>query len=400
MGRRNKKYFQERTGIDRQVRSLLEIAPPGFVVKSVKVLPVSPELTEIAVTGRVPLKAITVEGWCIPKPPKQEYSTVFSQPYAKKWRQPFVCLWLGFCNHQLRPLFQILLDGGQRLVQVYSDGLLEPEKPAHLAGTFDGKMVRLYVDAKVVGEKAATGVLAQPAEEIGSAIGARSPTDPGGHYDGALLYVRLWKSARTEAQLRDMMHVDPPPPDPDPKASNECSLSTIPDLAYLSHDPDCISWWSFAQVGLAGRPLLNEHDLATATRILKVAGISLSEQDGPVQTLVRAGTTLLDCCDALESLIDKPEIDEPQILGFFKQRPHATFLIEPDQEKAWREQRIQGYGQIDFVFQKTNGRYIAVEIEPPNEPLFLKNDEFSKRFDHAIDQVQQWSLGGLIPNCP
>jgi len=194
-----------------------------------------------------------------------------------------------------------------------------------------------------------------------------------------------------------MLEVDSPPPDPDPNAPNECSLRTIPDLAYLGNDPECISWWTFAKgpIGYAGRPLLSENDLATAQRILRVAGISESDVGGPIQCLVTAGRTLLACCDALESLINASGVDEPTLLRFFKEQPHAAFLIEPDHQKAWREQKIQGYGQIDVVFQKTNGRYVAVEIEPPNEPIFCSNDEFSKRFDHAIDQVEQWKLGAL-----
>ena len=398
MGRRNRKEHHRKTAIDQYVQSMLQRVPPDAFVESVNVVPLSSDLVEISITAKQPLRQITVESLCQPKKPKHEYSTVFSQPFSDRWQRPFVCFWLGFCNHELRPLFQVLLRGQQRPIEVCSDNVLEAGAAVHVAGTFDGKVARLYVHAQLVGEKTARGVLASPTPGARSAMFSRSATDPGGYYHGLAYYVRLWRCARSAAQLREMMEVMAPPPHPDPNAPNPASMDAVYNLAYLAREPHCIAWWTAAAVGAAGRPVVDERDLATATRILSARGIPESKQGAPERRIIDAGTTILECCDALESLVNDPAITEPEVLQFFEDRPEATFLIEPDQEAAWREQLIQGYGQIDFVFRKTNGRYVAVEVEPPKASIFKSNDEFTKRFDHALDQVEQWKLG--TQKCP
>lgn len=195
-----------------------------------------------------------------------------------------------------------------------------------------------------------------------------------------------------------MMNVCAPPPHPDPNAPNPGDEKTLLDLSHLANEPDCIMWWPvvLGPYGLAGRPLADKGEVALATRILTASGIAESEQGDAITRRAKATQTILACCDELEALINDSSTLEPDVLSFFERKPHATFLIEPDQDgEIWREQQIQGYGQIDFVFRKTNGRYVAVEIESPAARLFRQDDEFCKQFDHAIDQVERWQLGAL-----
>lgn len=281
------------------------MVPIDFLVGSLSTRQLAKDLFEIQITGKRVGRGLTVECRCVPRLPKGQYCSIFSQPSTIIWTMP--CIRLGFCNGELRPHFEILLENHFNTTEIVAPEAISAGKMVHLAGTFDGTQLRLFVDGKVLAERHTTGILVTPTQNASAAMGSKSADDPGDYYHGELYYVRVWRIARTQEQLYKNIRTCAPPPHPNPDAQNYND----------------------------GRTLFNE-------------------------------------------------------------RPQAAFLLEPDQDgEIWREKQIQGYGQIDFVFRKTNGRYLAMEIESHNVPLFLKNDEFSKRFDHAIDQVERWQLGVL-----
>lgn len=377
-------------------RNVLSMLPSDFLVGSLSTRQLAKDLFEIQITGKRVGRGLTVECRCVPRLPKGQYCSIFSQPSTIIWTMP--CIRLGFCNGELRPHFEILLENHSNTTEIVAPEAISAGKMVHLAGTFDGTQLRLYVDGKVVAERPTTGILVTPTQNARAAIGSRSANDPGDYYHGKLYYVRVWRIARTQEQLYKNIRTCAPPPHPNPDAQNYNDGRTLFNLAYLSREPDCVLWYAFClgPYGLAGRPISDDGEVALATRILKAGGIPEQEQGDAVSRARKAGSTILQACDELQQIIDDPSTTEPDVLGFFRERPQAAFLLEPDQDgEIWREKQIQGYGQIDFVFRKTNGRYLAMEIESHNVPLFLKNDEFSKRFDHAIDQVERWQLGVL-----
>jgi hypothetical protein len=97
--------------------------------------------------------------------------------------------------------------------------------------------------------------------------------------------------------------------------------------------------------------------------------------------------------DELESLVTNKDGDELALLKFFKETPEAAFLLETDYVNLWREELIQNYGAIDFVFKKSNDRFRIVEIESPTKRIFTMQDEFTAEFQHAASQVDTWIRG-------
>jgi len=75
----------------------------------------------------------------------------------------------------------------------------------HLAGTFNGSYVRLYVNGALKDSVQASGTIGT--SDVPFIIGAES--DPGGtaaYFNGTIDEVRIWNVARTEAQIRNWMH--------------------------------------------------------------------------------------------------------------------------------------------------------------------------------------------------
>ncbi len=96
-------------------------------------------------------------------------------------------------------------------MQVYSwdddiffpTGLTDPQGWFHVAATYDGKMMRAFVNGVERGSKAPTDVLATTQTTVKLAW---SPyTDA--HFDGVLDEVRIWNIARTADEIKNSMSV-------------------------------------------------------------------------------------------------------------------------------------------------------------------------------------------------
>lgn len=105
-----------------------------------------------------------------------------------------------------------------------------------------------------------------------------------------------------------------------------------------------------------------------------------------------------DVTSQLRAIVENPGADEPQPAApFFKVNPAAAFLLEPDSIKQWGEESVQNYGQIDFVFQLTDGTYRVVEIESPTRQIFTAKNEFTQPAQHAVEQARKWIGSIEIP---
>lgn len=129
-------------------------------------------------------------------------------------------------------------------------------------------------------------------------------------------------------------------------------------------------------------------------RILRMLGIDAGNgtlNDPAVRQL--AATRVKDITDRLESVVNDQTKTEHDLLTLFRDCPALAFLLEPDVYRQWREQEIQKYGRIDFVFELVDGTFSVVEIESHTKLLFTQSDELTQPVRHAAEQVKSWIRG-------
>lgn len=146
-----------------------------------------------------PKSGFTVEAIGTPLAAGQE-PTIIARPMGAIWAPPFVAYRLGFTNDTLLPEFQLLVEGGTEPAVARSMQPAKTHEQIHLAGTFDGETVRLFVNGLLVTETRNPGIAAKSKEPI--AIGARSASDLGGFYVGRLYEIRFWKVARSPEEIQ------------------------------------------------------------------------------------------------------------------------------------------------------------------------------------------------------
>ena len=82
---------------------------------------------------------------------------------------------------------------GNKLACCIGDYKIKPAEWYHIAGTYDGKLAKLWVNGKVEAEMAATGPL-HPTDGLPLAIGARGKGDGESFFNGIIDEVTLWNS--------------------------------------------------------------------------------------------------------------------------------------------------------------------------------------------------------------
>jgi hypothetical protein len=80
-------------------------------------------------------------------------------------------------------------------------GRIPVDRWSHVAATYDGRALRLYVDGREVSRRAVSGALQTPSTPLW--IGGNRPY--GEHFEGLIDEVRVYDRALTEAQIRDEM---------------------------------------------------------------------------------------------------------------------------------------------------------------------------------------------------
>lgn len=146
-----------------------------------------------------PASSMTIEAICLMSESCPD-ATVFALPTSDEWRAPFVVHRLGFYADTRQPEFQVLLAGDTESTVARSPAPVPLGEGVHLAGTFDGNSVRLYVNGEEVARVIRSGSLTRSDQP--TVIGARSSTSPGGFFAGTLQEVRLWSVARTQEELK------------------------------------------------------------------------------------------------------------------------------------------------------------------------------------------------------
>lgn len=151
---------------------------------------------------------VTVEGWV--------------QPFAFPTYNTLLRKNIAFFedNYNLRICidnaveFNCKIDGG--VVRFGASFSFQARRWYHLAGTFDGRYLRIYVDGELVGEREAPGRLAD--DPVTTYVGHGD----GDWFIGRIDEVRLWKVARSAREIQETMHTGIP-----------------------RDHPDLVGWWRF-----------------------------------------------------------------------------------------------------------------------------------------------------------
>ncbi len=166
--------------------------------------PVNPDANPSAyiITGNT----ITVEAWVFPMslPAYNDGKVILSRPY---WNmEPWFAYELKISNWGAtdNPRFQFCItDGTVPMTGAYADDTSPVTMGTwtHLAGTYDGSMVRLYVNGQLTGEIPFTADI--PEGNTGLYLGGLSHT----YFHGLIDDVRLWNVARTQQEIQDNMNI-------------------------------------------------------------------------------------------------------------------------------------------------------------------------------------------------
>jgi len=182
------------------VRIVLALAALLLVSSSLSAQPANqylrlqgfPQHGYIEIPGDVLLDtpAMTVEAWVAVRDarPNGVCSSIVGNGYLSGW-------WLGLCGTSMRSYFNGLTSN--------KTGGTIPDAPndwVHIAAVTDGVTRRHYINGDLVLEVAETA-----AQSSGRAVRIGSDSDWGFTAQGAIDDLRIWKVARTQAQIRATM---------------------------------------------------------------------------------------------------------------------------------------------------------------------------------------------------
>lgn len=150
-------------------------------------------------------ETLTVEAWIKPDLPEQEASIIAKDETLKK-RDYF----LGI-NTDGRPSFGATVNGNW-FEAVSKKFVMQPETWYHLAGSFDGKTLQIFINGKADGEvpifkdeedNEKMGKLSNTAKKLSFAQSAEGTKNP---FSGSIDEVRIWKRARSEDEMQADLH--------------------------------------------------------------------------------------------------------------------------------------------------------------------------------------------------
>jgi hypothetical protein len=126
-----------------------------------------------------------------------------------------------------------------------------------------------------------------------------------------------------------------------------------------------------------------------ASTDLEVLRFLLSVGSSPARLDNQSATDqLLAMCNDFMALVEQDGSSEEALHQWLHQSSHHIFL-DPDPVSVWSKIPF-GNKVSDFVVKRSDGTYVLCEIEPATESIFIKNGEWSARFNHACTQVRDW----------
>lgn len=145
-----------------------------------------------------PEKGFTIEALLTPLAVSED-PTVFCRAVGKRWEAPYVAYRLGFNSKNLIPEFQILFAGESSPVTVRGTESVPLGRPTHLAATYDGEHICLFINGKLITQIKKVGSTVRSVEP--PTVASRSASDPGGYFVGLLHEIRAWKVARKQEEI-------------------------------------------------------------------------------------------------------------------------------------------------------------------------------------------------------
>lgn len=149
---------------------------------------------------QLPVKELTIEAW-VKIETRSSWTGIFN--YVQDNGSYERGFYLGVVDGKLGGYIATVRDGGTpRLDWVAWDGAFDSAAWYHVAFTYDGARMKLYIDGAMVRESAqASGGIVYP-EASFLAIGAYMDDNETGPFKGAIREVRLYSRALTEAEIR------------------------------------------------------------------------------------------------------------------------------------------------------------------------------------------------------
>lgn len=260
-------------------------------------------------------KSFTFEALITPLA-QTEDATIFSRPIGKRWEPPYIAYRLGFTGGNLVPEFQILFEGEHTPLTVRGIDPLPIGQATHVAGTYDGINLRLFVNGKLINQFQKVGRAVKSSEP--ATFGSRSSSDPGGYFVGLMHELRAWKVARTEDEINQWkFRVFPIPAPPDCQGLWQSDRSLPRDhaleLASLGFTELEIAWANFV-----GRYTLDYNRLAP--KVLHGKAAELFAEPIGFQLLIRAKDGYLAIYEPNQPTYIKtttPDVEGPPQPGCF-----------------------------------------------------------------------------------
>lgn len=281
---------------------------------------------------------------------------------------------VGFCNREWRILLQVRTDRGT--FSLIDDHVLVPGIHEIVAiFDTDRACIELYVNGSFTKREALKGEQKLRQSDVhGIGHNRMLPVFYVNYFFGALTPREIGGCRTSASRFRGSWALNPD------GSRNLNKLDSATDgLAY--------SWVSSYYHALF------ERDNSLTDRILEQFGEADFAEDDPPERTACAIKHVEQLISSLKNIVDDELTTENHLLNFFKTTPQVAMLLDFNVEKQWREQALQGYGRIDFVYRLSGNRFLAIEIESHRCSIFTASDEFSSHMNHAINQVDKWITG-------
>lgn len=289
---------------------------------------------------------------------------------------------VGFCNREHRLLVQTKTTHGVNSLR--ANDALRPGTYL-LVISFDNveNKIKLYVDGRLVQEAELNGQLQlRPNDNLWF-----------GHGDGCQVWFCHIFRTQTNPSSSLLNDILPPPIDSSGWIQKPDAINRLYSIG--EQPANAASLWFSRHFIWSVRSNSSE-----ALRLFR-----LFEKNADIDTsndqLVRevVATSIRTITDGLEAIVVDETKSEIDLLRYFQEQPATAILLETSIYRQWREQEIQKYGRIDFVFELIDGTFLVVEIESHTKKLFTMQDEFTQPFRHAVEQVVSWIRGiGKLPH--
>lgn len=146
-----------------------------------------------ATPALTPTAEVSLSVWLRPDAlPEREMFVVSHGSWQNRWKLSL--------TPEARPRWTVRTSAG--VVDLDAPTAVEPDRFTHLAATYDGAALRLYVDGAMVSERAHTG--AMPATDLPLLLGQMLPGQSEYNFPGVLDDVRLYNRALTAAEVEEL----------------------------------------------------------------------------------------------------------------------------------------------------------------------------------------------------